>query len=165
VPTVYSNEFKSKMVTKLLSPGGPSFTVLSEETGVHHTSLRHWVKAYANGKGMTKKSKTTSRLTPEEKFQILLETASLKDNQLGDYLRKKGLHSAQLEEWKQEAFDGMKSSAGRPKKDPEVTELKFKEKRLEKELYRKDRALAEMSARIILLKKSHLIWGDAEEDE
>jgi len=43
--------------------------------------------------------------------------------------------------------------------------LKHKEKRLEKELHRKDRALAEMSARIILLKKSRLIWGDAEEDE
>ena len=154
------------MVTKLLSPGGPSFTVLSEETGVHHTSLRQWVKAHVNGNTMTKKSKKTSvQFTPEEKFQILLEAANLKDNQLGDYLRKKGLHSAQLEEWKQDAFAGMKSSPGRPKKDPETVELKNKEKRLEKELHRKDRALAEMSARIILLKKSRLIWGDAEEEE
>ena len=161
---MYSNEFKSKMVTKLLSPGGPSFTVLSEETGVHHVTLRHWVKAYANGRSMTKKSKS-SKFSPEEKFQILMETASLKENELGDFLRKKGLHSSQLEEWKQEAFSGMKSTPGRPKKDSEVVELKNKEKRLEKELHRKDRALAEMSARIILLKKSRLIWGDAEEDE
>lgn len=153
------------MVSKLLSPGGPSFTVLSEETGVHHTSLRQWVKAYANGRSMTKNSKTPSKFGPEEKLQIIIETASLKDQALGDYLRKKGLHSSQLDEWKQEALTGMKSSPGRPKKDSEVTELKHKEKRLEKELHRKDRALAEMSARIILLKKSRLIWGDAEEDE
>jgi transposase-like protein len=151
------------MVAKLLSPGGPSFTVLSEETGVHHTSLRQWVKGHGNGKSMTKKSK--SEFSPEEKLKIIIETASLKDNQLGDYLRKKGLHSSQLEEWKQEAFAGMKSSPGRPKKDSELVESKNKEKRLEKELHRKDRALAEMSARIILLKKSRLIWGDAEEDE
>jgi transposase len=163
--SVYSNEFKSKMVTKLLSPGGPSFTVLSEETGVHHTSLRQWVKAYGNGTSMTKKSKAPSKFTPEEKFQILLETASLKDQSLGDYLRKKGLHSAQLAEWKLEAIEAMKSSPGRPKKDPEVLELRHKEKRLEKELHRKDRALAKMPARIILLKKSRLIWGDAEEEE
>ncbi|HXH76761.1 MAG TPA: transposase [Bacteriovoracaceae bacterium] len=149
--SVYSNEFKSKMVTKLLSPGGPSFTVLSEETGVHHTSLRQWVRAYGNGTSMTKKSKAPSKFTPEEKFQILLETASLKDQALGDYLRKKGLHSAQLEEWKLETIEAMKSSPGRPKKDPEVTELRQNEKRLEKELHRKDRALAEMSARVILL--------------
>lgn len=163
--SIYSNEFKSKMVTKLLSPGAPSFKVLSEETGVHHTSLRQWVKTYANGKPMTKKSKTPSKFTPEEKLQLIIESASLSDNQLGDYLRKKGLHSAQLEEWKEEAFSGMKTSSERPKKDLEIVELKHKEKRLEKELHRKDRALAEMSARIILLKKSRLIWGDAEEDE
>ena len=153
------------MVTKLLSPGGPSFTVLSEETGVHHTSLRQWVKAYGNGRSMTKKSKAPSKFTPEEKLQIIIETSSLKEQALGDYLRKNGLHSALLEVWKQEAFAGMKSSPGRPKKDSEVVELKHKEKRLEKELHRKDRALAEMAARIILLKKSRLIWGDAEEEE
>lgn len=139
--------------------------VLSEETGVHHTSLRQWVKAYGNGKSMTKKNKSTSKFTPEEKFKIILETASLTENQLGDYLRKKGLHSAQLEEWKQEALAGMKSSPGRPKKDAELVEAKNEEKRLKKELHRKDRALAEMSARIVLLKKSRLIWGDSEEDE
>jgi hypothetical protein len=48
----------------------------------------------------------------------------------------------------------MKTSSERPKKDLEIVELKNKEKRLEKELHRKDRALAEMSARIILLKKT-----------
>ncbi len=78
----------------------------------------------------------------------------MKDQALGDYLRKEGLHSAQLGGWKEEAFFGMKISPGRPKKYSEVVELKHKEKRLEKELHRKDRALAEMAARIILLKKS-----------
>ncbi len=63
------------------------------------------------------------------------------------------------------AFSGMKTSSEHPKKDLEIVELKNKEKRLEKELHLKDRALAEMSARIILLKKNRLIWGDAEEDE
>lgn len=163
--SVYSSEFKSKMVTKLLSPGGPSYTVLSRETGVSSESLRQWVKAHATGSGMNKKSKSIKKMTPEEKLQILIDTASKKDQALGEYLRKKGLHSAQLVEWKQEAMAGMKSSPGRPKKDPEAIKAKNKEKKLEKELYRKDRALAEMSARIILLKKSRLIWGDAEEEE
>ncbi len=92
------------MVTKLLSPGSPSFKILNEETGVHHTSFRQWVKAYVNGKPMTKKSKIPSKFTPEEKLQIIIESASLSNNQLGDYLRKKGLYSAQLEEWKEEPF-------------------------------------------------------------
>lgn len=161
----YSDAFKKNMVAKLLSPGGPSFSDLSIQTGVHHTSLRRWVEEYGSGSPMNKKIKTPLKFTPEEKFKILLETASLTDNQLGDYLRKKGLHSSLLDEWRQDALAGMKSSSGRPKKDPELIELKHKEKRLEKEIQRKDRALAEMSARIVLLKKSHLIWGDVEEEE
>jgi transposase len=160
----YSDEFKQKMVAKLLSPKSPSFATLSEETGVHITSLRQWVKDHANGNSMSKKSKT-SKFGPDEKFQILMETASLKENELGEYLRKKGLHSSQLEEWKQDALSAIKISSQRYQKDPELAELRNKEKNLQKELQRKDRALAEMAARIILLKKSRLIWGDAEEDE
>jgi transposase-like protein len=60
------------MVTKLLSPGAPSFKVLSEETGVHHTSLRQWVKAYANGKLMTKKSKTPSKFSKSSELPVLV---------------------------------------------------------------------------------------------
>jgi len=164
VRNIYSDEFKQKMVAKLLLPGGPSFAALSAETGVHITSLRQWVKGHANGNSMTKKSKA-SKYGPEEKFQILMETASLKENDLGEYLRKNGLHSTQIEEWKQETVLAMKTSSKPYQKDPEVAELRSKEKNLQKELHRKDRALAEMSARVILLKKSRLIWGDAEEDE
>jgi hypothetical protein len=56
-------------------------------------------------------------------------------------------------------------SAGRPKIDPELVELRAREKELSKDLKRKDRALAEMSARVILLKKSRLLFGETEEDE
>jgi transposase len=162
VKNSYSEEFKRKLVTKLLLPGGPTLMDLSREAGVHCTSLRHWVKFYGSENTMNKKTK---KFGPTEKFKILLETAALDDNQLGEYIRKNGLHSSQLDEWKQETLAALKSHAGRPQQDPEVKALKIKEKNLEKEIYRKDRALAEMSARIILLKKSHLIWGDAEEDE
>ena len=51
------------------------------------------------------------------------------------------------------------------KLDPELVELRNKEKELSQDLRRKDRAFAEMSARIVLLKKSRLIWGDGEDDE
>ena len=160
----YSDEFKQKMVSKLLLPGGPSFAALSDETSVHITSLRQWVKDHANGNSMSKKNKTL-QFGVEEKFQILMETSSLKENELGEYLRKKGLHSAQLEEWKQGALLAMKTSSRPYKIDPELSELRNKEKNLQKEIQRKDKALAEMAARVILLKKSRLIWGDAEEDE
>ncbi len=48
------------------------------------------------------------------------------------------------------------------KKNDEIRELKKKNKELERELHRKDKALAEMSALVVLKKKVELLWGDEE---
>jgi transposase len=141
-------------------PGGPSISETSEKIGVHHTSIRNWMKTYGNLPGM-KKSK---EWTPEAKLEAIVKTSTMGENELGEYLRANGLHSTEIEQWKQD-FYGSQKSAGRPKLDPELAELRNKEKELSKDLRRKDRALAEMSARIVLLKKSRLIWGDNEDDE
>lgn len=133
---------------------------MSVKTGAHHTSIRKWIEAYAKTPSM-KKSK---EWTPESKLEAIIKTATMNENQLGEYLRTNGLHSSQIEQWKQDIYSSQKS-AGRPKVDPELVELRSKEKELSKDLKRKDRALAEMSARIVLLKKSRLIWGESEEDE
>ena len=61
-------------------------------------------------------------------------------------------------------MSGMKV-VGRPKLDTEVAKLKTKEKELQRDLRRKEKALAEMAARVILLKKTQLLFADDEEDE
>ena len=142
----YSPEFKQSVVQKISTPGGPSAAQMAKNLGVHYTSIYAWVKDHANTASM-KKSK---EWTPEAK--------------LGEFLRTNGLHSNQIKEWKQEFYSAQKS-AGRSKVDPEQAELRAKEKELSKDLKRKDRALAEMSARVILLKKSRLLFGETEEDE
>jgi transposase-like protein len=156
----YSQEFKQSIVQKVTSPGGPSITEMSKKTGVHYTSIRSWIQNCATTPSM-KKSK---EWTPEAKLKAIAETLTLTENELGEYLRANGLHSSDLEQWKQEFYSSQKGP-GRPKLDPELAELRAKEKELAKDLKRKDRALAEMSARIVLLKKSRLIWGDGEDDE
>jgi transposase-like protein len=102
--------------------------------------------------------------TPEAKLEAIIKSTTMSENELGEYLRANGLHSSELEQWKQEFYSSQKGP-GRPRIDPELANLKAKEKELTKDLKRKDRALAEMSARIVLLKKSRLIWGDGEDDE
>ncbi len=141
-------------------PGGPSISEAAEKTGIHHTSIRNWIKIYANLPGMKK----TKEWTPEAKLEAIIKTASMSENELGEYLRANGLHSTEIEQWRQDIYN-LQKPAGRPKLDPELADLRNKEKELSKDLRRKDRALAEMSARIVLLKKSRLIWGDSEDDE
>ena len=158
--TRYSPEFKQSIVQKIVTPGGPSISKMAKELGVHYTSVHGWVKDHANTTSM-KKSK---EWTPEAKLRVIAETLSMAENELGEYLRANGLHSTQIEQWKQEFYSAQKS-AGRPKLDPELAALRLKEKELSKDLKRKDRALAEMSARVILLKKSRLLFGETKEDE
>jgi len=156
----HSSEFKESIVQKITMPGGPTIMQLSEKTGIHHTSIRNWIKIYANHSIM-KKSKEWS---PEAKLEAIMNTFSMSENELGEFLRANGLHSTEIEEWKQDIYSAQRP-AGRPKLDPELVELRAKEKELSKDIKRKDRALAEMAARIILIKKSQLLFGVNEEDE
>lgn len=156
----HSQEFKKSIVQKVTTPGGPSIMQLSEKTGIPHVSIRNWIKIYANNDSM-KKSK---EWTPEEKLKVISQTFSMSENELGEFLRANGLHSTDVEEWKQ-VFYSAQRPVGRPKLDPELVALRAEKKELSHNLRRKDKALAEMSARVILLKKSHLLFGVNEEDE
>ena len=133
---------------------------IAEKNGLHHSSVRNWIKIYANHSSM-KKSKEWS---PEKKLKAVAQTLTMNENEIGEFLRSNGLHANELEEWKQLFYSALKP-VGRPKLDPELVELRAKEKELSRDLKRKDKALAEMSARVILLKKSHLLFGVNEEDE
>lgn len=158
--TKHSAAFRESIVQKITTPGGPSIMQMSEKLGINHTTIRYWIKLYANVPGM-KKSK---KWTPESKLDAVIKSAGMSENELGEYLRANGLHSSEIEQWKQDFYSAQRP-AGRPKLDPELVELRNKEQALVSDLKRKDRALAEMSARVILLKKSHLIFGGTEEDE
>lgn len=109
------------------------------------------------------KQKTSKRWTPEEKLKALSETHGMSEEELGVYLRREGLHSHQLNEWREEILKGLAPVARKPsvKKDERDEKIKA----LERELRRKDKALAEASALLILQKKIDLIWGGKDEDE
>jgi transposase len=156
----YSEDFKQAIIKKCLLPGGPSLRSIAIENGLVITTVYGRKKKYATQPDMNKKNKRT----PEQKFQALIETSSLSEHELGEYLRKNGLHLADLEQWKQECKLGMKG-AGRPKINSEVLTLRKEQQSLQKDLNRKNTALAEMSARVILLKKSHSLFEDPEDDE
>ena len=156
----HSKEFKESIVQKIMMPGGPTIMQIAEKNGLNHSSIRNWIKIYANQSSM-KKSKEWS---PERKLMAVAQSLTMTEDEIGEFLRSNGLHTSELEEWKQLFYSSLKP-VGRPKLDPELVELRAKEKELSRDLKRKDKALAEMSARVILLKKSHLLFGVNEEDE
>lgn len=162
----YSEDFKKSSVQKLLSPGNHGLSVTARKIGVTPTSLSNWKKKYGNQLDMKKsKNKSINDWTPEQKLEAIAKTYSMSEDECGEYLRANGLYSTDLESFKQDALSGFKSTKGRPKLTPEVVALRKEKKQLARDLKRNQKALAEQSARIILLKKSHEIWGEPEDDE
>lgn len=158
----YPEEFKLKMVEKLAHPGGPSAQALAQETGVSQTTLSRWLRQAGRVHGMgKKKSKRPGDWTAPEKLQVVLEAEGLSDEELGAFLRRKGLHQAHLERWRaamHSALEGpSKKRSGRSKEVRKIREL-------EKELRRKEKALAEASALLLLKKKAQALWGDEDDD-
>lgn len=158
----YSESFKENVVANLLQ-SSLSLSATARKFDVSASTLCNWRKVYANHSSM-KKSKTANDWTPEKKLDAVIKTALMDEEDLGIFLRRNGLHSSDLERMRDECLPAV-TSRGRPKLDPEVTELRKQNKRLSSDLKRKDAALSEYAARVILLKKSHEIWGTKEDDE
>ena len=97
--------------------------------------------------------------TAEAKLKALIETAGLAEPELGVYLRREGLYSYQITAWRAEVLEHFATSPT-PKKDARDETIR----QLEREILRKDKALAEASALLILQKKVDVIWGNGRED-
>jgi transposase-like protein len=101
--------------------------------------------------------------SPEEKLRAVLESASVPSDQLGEFLRKKGLHETHLQQWRLQMLQGLGKQPNTAKSKPSAAEAK-QIRELEKELRRKDKALAETAALLVLKKKVQQIWGDEDDD-
>lgn len=111
-------------------------------------------------------SSNSKSLTGAEKFAILIETASMNEQELAEYCRSKGLYPEQIKEWKKAAVTANEAEDKKlsKKERKERNKEKHKIKKLERELKRKEKALAETAALLVLKKKADAIWGEDEED-
>jgi len=126
------------------------------------STLYGWIKQHRENDCNTSGSnKNNSNWTTEERFNMLLETSSLTEEQQGAYCRHKGIYQHQLAQWKDD-FMKQNPETKHLKATAELKVLRAENKALKKDLNRKNKALAETSALLILKKKASLIWGDPE---
>lgn len=162
---MYTEAFKDAMVEKMTVPGGVTASVLSKETGISQPTLSKWKKSRGKVEGMSKGKRRPQDWTAEERLNAIAETLKMSEEDLGTYLRREGLHSSHLEQWKTDFVEAQKALTKGGKRKRFVSEEKKKIKELEREIRRKDKALAEATALLILKKKAELIWGLVEDDE
>lgn len=163
---MYSDKFKDRVVGRMLEPGAPSIGLLAKEVGVNAGTLYRWRSASLAAVSTDEvppeapPPKRRSELTAFDKMRLLVETADLEGEARGAFLRRHGLHEADLDEWRR-ALDIALDPAAAKKHNAED---KKKVARLEKELRRKDKALAEAAALLVLQKKVQALLGDADDD-
>lgn len=152
----YSPEFKAAMIQRMLEPNAISARALSRETGVSQATLSTWLRRAKTTELATMSHRPQDK-TPQDKLRLVMEAATLTGEELGAFLRREGIHSTHLEQWRSEMLVGL---SPRSQSKREVRELKKKNKQLEKQLSRKDAALAETAALLVLQKKVQDLWGD-----
>jgi transposase-like protein len=161
--TVYSDRFKETMVRKMTGAYAQSATSLAAETGVPQTTLSRWLLRYGrvdSGSTPMNAKKRPNKWPAENKLEALQEYDGCTDEEArGRFLRENGLHSADIERWRQEIVEALKQQAKRS--DPRDRRIK----ELEKELNRKNKALAETAALLALKKNALRIWGDDEDEK
>ena len=169
----HSEAFKSKLVQRMLMPGGPTATTLSREVGISQPTLSRWLREAATLEPVTKRRKrpavppiqssVTQRpedRSADEKLRLVLEASALPEVQLGEFMRRHGLHEADLAAWRETALGALGATPVAQSRSGDARRVR----ELEKELRRKDKALAETAALLVLQKKVRAIWGDGDDD-
>lgn len=158
-----SEEFRRAAVAKFHNRGTRTVEEVARVLGVSSWSLYQWSKRYGNADGMSNNRRPADR-SAQEKLKAVIEFEGLAGDKQGEYLRREGLHSDHIGAWKKRMEAGLAGGGGLTAASrTERAQDKQKIKELEKELHRKDRALAETTALLVLKKKADLIWGSGEE--
>ena len=163
----YNPEYKEALLRRMLPPNNESITKIAKEEGLSEQTLRNWRdKARKDGYAAPGKDAVPDEWSTQDKFLIVVETASLNETELAEYARKKGLYVEQIKAWKDACMNangGIAKEAARL--NCELKDSQKERKKLEKELQRKEKALAEAAALLVLSKKANAIWGDPEDGQ
>ncbi len=141
----HTAELRNEMVRRMTGPSRVTARALHRETGISQESLSRWLVDARKLSGMTQ-----SKLrTPEEKLRLVIASSALEGAALSAFMRAEGVLEVELRDWRATMLENL-SGGKPPKTSSEANELR----QLKKELSRKDKALAEFAALLVLKKKA-----------
>ena len=166
----YSEAFKSKMVQRMTGPNAATATQLAQQVGVPQPTLSKWLREAVDHATLSDavpsapKDLSGPARSAEDKLRLVLAAERLQDEDLGALLRREGIHSAELAAWRATVVDAAVAALHGPAGELATTRAEGKRLReLERELRRKDKALAEAAALLVLQKKARQLWGDGDD--
>lgn len=159
----YPEERRNAMIRKMLSPDCPSIAQLARDEGISKWTLYDWRKQAIDGaQRIPMPDKPADPLSAEARFAIVVETATMSEAELSQYCRESGFYPENVKAWKRGFITGSASEQTASSTSLQKERRRIKE--LEQELRRKEKALAETAALLVLRKKADAIWGKGEDE-
>ena len=134
----YSDEFKERAVVRLLPPESAEISRVSQEIGVSVATLERW--------------------RADARLEAVIATAAMDEAQRNAWCREKGIFPSDLEQWRESAMAALAQPAEARATPQETKQDRRRIKELEKDLRRKEKALAETTALLVLSKKLEAIF-------
>jgi transposase-like protein len=164
VKQTYSVEFKEQALLKVLHRGSRTIGSVADELNMNVMTLKNWMKgaaasARSEDSGRAKRPEDWSL---EERLLALQQSHGLLDEALNAWCRERGLFAHHLSQWRLD-FCAVGAAGSRRENAQEVRELKHANVQLQRELNRKEKALAEAAALLVLQKKYRALFGDEAE--
>lgn len=154
----YGEEFKQRAVARLLPPESSPVEKVAAELGVRAETLERW-----RAQALSEPARTRT-WTAEARLEAVIATAAMDESARSAWCREKGLYPSELEKWRTEAVAAL-AEPGEARATPQQTRKDRRRiKELERDLKRKDRALAESAALLVLSKKLSAVFH-VDEDE
>lgn len=161
--TRYTNEKKEHALSLMAAPQNKPVADVAQLTGIPEGTLYLWRKlAREQGRAVPGDGQNPEQWSAADKFALVLEAAPLNEAELGAYCRRKGLLVEQLERWRSEVHAVLAGgTSGTATSERATDEKRIRE--LEKDLRRKEKALAETAALLVLSRKYEALWTDGED--
>ena len=169
----FTEGFKIQAVEKALKRS-PEITLveMAETLGVSRSALQRWITQTKNHELeastfpmpiMTNKEKSPQDWSSEERLKMIIESNGLSEEAISELCRAQGIFPHHIKEWKQQFIAGTVLSS-ETKKQVSIKTLRNEIKALNKDLNRKNKALAETAALLVLQKKVTALWGNNEDN-
>ena len=163
----HTRRVKEAAIRMMLPPENATLRQISETLGISEATLKKWRQELrANGHAAPANNEPPDQWSSRDKFLIVMETINLGEAELSEYCREKGLFPEQVKQWQENCLQANSNIPGQIAELMQQDKALQKELRLaKKELQRKEAALAETAALLVLRKKAEAIWGTSDEED
>lgn len=154
----YGQAFKKRAVARLLPPESSPVEVVAREIGVAADTLERW---RSETLAMPSREKTW---TAAARLEAVIATAAMDEASKSAWCRQQGVYPSELEKWRSSAVNAL-TAPEELRASPQQTRHDHRRiKELERELRRKEKALAETAALLVLSKKLSAIYKEGADE-